>query len=131
MDPVYLFGLASRKADWLTTRQAVLARNVANANTPGFRSRDIEPFSATMDKTALTLATTAPDHMPLGPAQANAARSRPNKSNESWETYHSGNSVSIEEELLKAGEVSREYGVTTAIVKSFHKFVLSSVRSQG
>lgn len=131
MDPVFLFDLASKKANWLTTRQAVLSRNVANASTPGFRAQDIEPFSAALDKTALSLVTTSKDHFPLRPDQARAARPTPASGKDGWGVYHSGNSVNIEEELLKAGEVSRQYGETTAIVKSFHKFVLSSARIQG
>lgn len=130
MDPVFLFDLASKKANWLTTRQAVLSRNVANANTPGFRAQDIEPFSATLDKTALSLARTSADHLALQPDQMRAARPSPNNGRDGWGVYHSGNSVNIEEELLKAGEVSRQYGETTAILKSFHKFVLSSARTQ-
>lgn len=131
MEPVYLFDLASKKSDWLATRQAVLARNVANANTPGFRAQDVEPFTATLDKTALSLARTTHDHFSLQPDQMRTARPSPNNGKDGWGVYHSGNSVNIEEELLKAGEVSRQYGLTTAVVKSFHKFVLSAVRTQG
>lgn len=130
MDPVFLFGLASKQASWLTARQAVLARNVANANTPGFRAQDMEPFSATLDKTALELATTAPDHLSLRADQMRAAHPHSNR-REGWGIYHSGNSVNVEEELLKAGEVSRQYSLNTSIVKSFHKFVLSSARGPG
>ncbi len=129
MDPVFLFDLASKKTDWLSTRQAVLSRNVANANTPGFRAQDIEPFSATLDKTALSLATTTQGHLSVQADQARAARPTPNNGKDGWGVHHSGNSVNIEEELLKAGEVSRQFGVATAITKSFHKLVLSSARA--
>lgn len=131
MDPIFLFDLASQKASWLTARQAVLSRNVANANSPGFRAQDIEPFSATLDKTALAMVTTSESHLAVQPGQVRSARPTQSNGREGWGVYHSGNSVNLDEELLKAGEVSREFGVATAITKSFHKFVLTSVRSQG
>ena len=44
MDSGLLVTLKDRLA-WLGSRQTVLARNVANANTPGFKADDLEPFS--------------------------------------------------------------------------------------
>ena len=40
-----LFDLADRRLAYLQHRQQVLAQNVANANTPGYRARDLEPFA--------------------------------------------------------------------------------------
>ena len=36
-----LFDLISAKTAWLGQRQALLGQNVANADTPGFRPRDL------------------------------------------------------------------------------------------
>ena len=36
MEPIHLFDLASQQARWLTVRQATVASNVSNANTPGY-----------------------------------------------------------------------------------------------
>ncbi len=44
MQPIQLFDLASRQAEWLTIRQQVVAGNIANANTPKFRAKDVTPF---------------------------------------------------------------------------------------
>ena len=43
-----LFDLADRRLAYLQHRQQVLAQNVANANTPGYRARDLEPFAAAL-----------------------------------------------------------------------------------
>ncbi|MFD2248825.1 flagellar basal-body rod protein FlgB [Pseudochelatococcus lubricantis] len=130
MEPLYLFDLASRQTDWLTTRQTAIARNVANANTPGYRTQDIEPFAATLGRTALRLATTAEGHIGSDPARSQAARVRDEKGRNP-DIHHSGNSVSIEEELLKAGSVSRQYSLNTSVVKKFHSLILSSARGPG
>jgi len=41
-----LFNLADRRMAFLQQRQIVLAQNVANANTPGWQTRDVKPFDS-------------------------------------------------------------------------------------
>ena len=45
MSGVYLFDLASMQARHLAVRQATIAGNVANANTPDYKARDVTPFA--------------------------------------------------------------------------------------
>jgi flagellar basal-body rod protein FlgB len=43
------FQLASRRMEWLSSRQTVIAENIANANTPGYAGRDVQPFEDFLD----------------------------------------------------------------------------------
>ncbi|TGT72794.1 flagellar basal body protein, partial [Mesorhizobium sp. M8A.F.Ca.ET.161.01.1.1] len=52
MQPIQLFELASRQAEWLSVRQEVVATNIANANTPKFPAKDVSPFEAVMQATS-------------------------------------------------------------------------------
>ena len=124
--PDYLFDLASRQAQWLAARQATISGNVANANTPGYRARDIEPFADILDKTKLVMAATNVGHIGVSPSRAEASKV---KKADSWDTVYSKNSVSLEQELIKSGEVNRQHSLNTSIVKSFHRMLLSSVRT--
>ena len=45
-----------------------------------------------------------------------------------WEITHSGNNVSLEQELLKAGEVNRAFRLNTSLAKAFHRMILTSAR---
>jgi flagellar basal-body rod protein FlgB len=123
---VYLFDLASRQAQWLSIRQATIAGNISNANTPGFRALDIEPFSSVLDKTSLAMAATDGGHIGVDGPQIRSAKV---KKTESWDTMHSGNSVSVEQEMVKAGTISREHSLNTSIVKAFHRMLLASTKS--
>ena len=127
MSSIYLFDVASQQARWLGVKQATIANNVSNANTPGFRAREVEPFSDAMDKMRLTVATTQAGHIDLGGAAADP-RSGTAKSQDSWDITHSGNSVSLEQEMVKAGDVNRIYSLNTSIVKAFHRMYLSSLK---
>jgi flagellar basal-body rod protein FlgB len=122
---VYLFDLASRQAQWLAVRQATIAGNISNANTPGFKALDVEPFSSVLDKTKLAMAATSNGHIGFDSPHVRSAKV---KKTESWDTMHSGNSVSIEQEMVKAGTVNREHNLNTNIVRSFHRMLLASVR---
>ena len=126
MGAVYLFDLASRQTQWLAARQATIAGNISNVNTPGYKALDVEPFQSVLDKTQLTMAATNSGHLGLdGPH----IRSNKVEKGESWDTMHSGNSVSIEQEMVKAGTVNREHTLNTSIVKSFHRMLLASTKS--
>lgn len=128
MEPVYLFNLASRHASWASARLATIGGNIANANTPAYKARDIESFSEVLDTTKLTLAATAPGHMALDGGDLRTAK---NSKSDSWDITHSGNSVSVEQELMKAGEVNRAYTLDTSIVRSFHRMMMSSLKVSG
>jgi flagellar basal-body rod protein FlgB len=123
--PVYLFDIASSHERWLSLRQASISANVANANTPGFKAQDIEPFSKLIDAQAIPVATTSPMHLTGG----TSLRPQGMRKEDSWEVVHSGNSVSLEQEMLKAGDINRDYSLNTAIVKSFHRMFLASAKS--
>ena len=75
--PVYLFDLASRQAQWLAARQTTISGNVANANTPGYRARDVEPFADVLDKTKLAMAATNTGHIGFTPSKAEAKGAKP------------------------------------------------------
>ncbi|KQT45189.1 flagellar biosynthesis protein FlgB [Aureimonas sp. Leaf454] len=125
MDQVYLFGLASRRAEWLSNRQVVVSENIANVNTPGFRAKDIEDFSEAMETTRLAMAGSSPLHLSDVSGRAVAVDE---VDEGTWGTVHSGNSVSLEQEMLKAGEISRDFALDTSVVKAFHRFLLTATK---
>jgi flagellar basal-body rod protein FlgB len=126
MNPIFLFNLASRQLQHLAARQAVISGNIANANTPGYLARDLTPFRDLLDKTALSMAATQAGHLEVDgpgarPARATAAAG--------WDVVHSGNSVSLEEQMMKSGEVSRDQALNGGVVKAFNRMLALSVRS--
>lgn len=122
-----VFALASRQASWLLARQAAVAQNVANANTPGYKATDLAPFEANLQPAGLQLAVTSPGHMSLGGTPAAQALAD-TTAEADGETSYSGNSVSLEQEMMKAGEVARAYSLNTAIVKAFNSMVLQGAK---
>ncbi|MFD2236368.1 flagellar basal body rod protein FlgB [Aureimonas populi] len=125
MSGIYLFGLAARQADWLTNRQTVVAENVANADTPGFRAKDVKSFSETLETTRLQMAGTDRMHLAAAAGRAGGVEER---AADRWDVTHSGNTVSLEQEMLKSGEIARDYALNTSITKAFHRMFLTTIR---
>jgi flagellar basal-body rod protein FlgB len=126
MEPVNLFQLAAQQSRWLAVRQSAVAGNVANANTPGYLAVDVEPFEKVLDKTGVTMASTQSGHL-TGQATEAGFAVRANEQDPSL--LPSGNSVVLENELLKAGEIHRQFELNTAIVKAFHRMLMLTSKS--
>lgn len=126
MDPVYLFNLASKQQSWLSVRQAIVAENIANANTPGFEARDVAPFNKVLDEASIEMASTSDLH--LSKANFSQREIVKNKANDSWETTASGNSVSLESEMIKAGDIRTTFALNASVIKAFHGMWLASVK---
>lgn len=114
------FQLLKSRMRYLQARQKVLAANVANSDTPGFRPKDIE--QAGIDPTArggsnprraaavqtsgpIALAVTSPAHLTssengVGGSEENGTR---------YETRPSGNSVSLEDEMMKVAQNQSDF----------------------
>jgi flagellar basal-body rod protein FlgB len=122
---IYLLDLASHQTQWLSARQRVTAANIANANTPGYTSMDIQPFSDVLDKTQITMAATNGAH--LLPEGNDFTAARPAQT-DSWETSFSGNSVSLEQEMMKEGDINRTFTLNANIKKAFHQMLLLSAK---
>lgn len=125
MDRVNLFDLASQQSRWLAVRQSAVAGNVANANTPGYGAADVEPFQSVLDKSRVTLAATNSRHLSAADSADGFAVRQEDTSNS---LMPSKNTVVLENELIKAGEVRRSFELNTAIVKAFHRMALMSTK---
>jgi flagellar basal-body rod protein FlgB len=124
---VYLFDLASQQARYLGVRQATIASNVANANTPDYKARDVVPFADVMVRTgAAGLTMTASAHVA---SEEGRIPTKAVTAADAWDALTTSSSVSLEQEMLKAGEVSRDHSLNMGIVKAFDRMLKAAVRS--
>jgi flagellar basal-body rod protein FlgB len=127
MPSIHLFGLASQHNNWLSTRQTLLAGNIANINTPRYKALDLQPFDAVLESTKLQLTVSEQGHM--APDPVTTAATADAEGEQGWEVYHSGSNVSAEQELIKASEINRAYTLNTNVVKAFHRMLLTSSKA--
>lgn len=128
MPSIPLFALASQQNKWLSTRQTLLAGNIANINTPAYKAVDLQPFDAVLEATKLRMTVSEQGHMAPDLTAATAATADA-EGEQGWEVFHSGSNVSVEQELIKAGEINRAYTLNTNVVKAFKRMLMASSKT--
>ena len=94
-------------------RQRVIATNVANADTPGYHARDLPDFEESLRRGSLELRTTRAGHLAAGlsgtPVRAIEAEGEPSPN---------GNTVSIEDELVRQADAKRQFDLSLSVYQS-------------
>ena len=110
-----LFQALSDKMRWHQARQGVLAENVANADTPGYRERDLAAFSfgdAVKSSATLTTSATSPTHISVSSGGVDSFGSAESGN---FEVTPSGNGVTLEDEMMKVAGNDMDYQAVTAL----------------
>lgn len=107
--------LAGALAAHTAERQSLVARNVANADTPGYRARDLPDFADIYRSGPdATLRRSRPGHFAAGIDTAAPIRSIESAGPAS----PNGNTVSLETEMIRAVEVKRGHDIALAVYRS-------------
>jgi flagellar basal-body rod protein FlgB len=107
------------KLMYLDKRQEVLSQNIANADTPGYQSKDLTKvdFGAVLKNVSkentVRLETTNPGHMP-GPNALKNAKDLKDKL--TYEVAPDKNGVIIEEQMVKASETQMDYQLLSNLI---------------
>ena len=107
------------KMKWHQARQRVLAENVANADSPDYQAREIKPLKfSSMVRTAEVagIQTTVTDarHIAAEPT-ASASQNVKRTDDPDFETSPSGNSVALEEQMMKVAQNQMDYQAATTL----------------
>lgn len=95
-------------------RQKLIAQNVANADTPGFRARDLGAFAETYRAGVSTgMRSTRPEHL-TGVSWGGTERAE----DAGGEPAPNGNTVSLEDEMIRIAATRREFDLSLAVTRS-------------
>lgn len=117
-----LFSLISQKMDYLTQRQGVIAQNIAQANTPGYKPKDVISFEEVLQKTGSSMSTgfkltaTSPMHMG-GSSGGSKGLVRTVKESDVYEVKPSGNAVVLEQQVSQMSDTTTQYQIMTSLYK--------------
>ncbi|SEN71363.1 flagellar basal-body rod protein FlgB [Paracoccus alcaliphilus] len=122
-DNIEMLRMARALTAHAAQRQVVVARNIANSDTPGFKTRDLDSFASTYRDGQAELRQTraghiaAPGWSPAGPRLITIdSGGAPN-----------GNTVSIEEEMARMAETRREHDLSVNIYRSAMNMMRTSI----
>lgn len=113
-----LFQALNAKMSYLDQRQKVLAQNIANANTPNYRPKDLTKVdfgtvlkNVTHDN-AVRPVTTNAHHMP-SPSDIDNADSR--KMKKTYDVAPTGNAVIMEEQMVNSSQTMTDFNLMTSL----------------
>ena len=113
----------------LSKRQQITASNVANIDTPGYKTKDIT-FHATMDEllseNSIPLKTSRPEHIAMDELVF-APREPEVFEVQGLPARSDNNNVDIDKEMLKLGETSFGYSVMTQMLRSKFRTISTSI----
>lgn len=125
-------GLAMRR---LYHQQQVIGQNVANADTPGYKARDLAPASfAGMVQDGMTGVTRPTVELSAAMVRLGA---RPPRSggvildHDVTETKPDGNNVTLEEQLLKLGNVQADFAALSNLYRKQMELLKTALGRNG
>ncbi len=119
LQSIPLMAATKKRLSWLAQRQEVLAQNVANADTPGYRPKDLKEFGfrelVRREATQVNMSTTGPDH--LGGRRRRIRDFATETERRPFETAPAGNAVVLEEQMAKVNETQLAHKLTTELYR--------------
>jgi len=120
-----LMSLTSKKMEWLSGRQKVVAENVANSDTPGYKAKDVSTFAEYLDGSSKKVGTyvTNPRHITMN-ARSNLGI---HDDKNAWGSNINGNTVSLEQESIKSAEIKETYAMATNLYKKGYSLIKTAI----
>jgi flagellar basal-body rod protein FlgB len=140
LSEIPLFSMLKGRMGYLSDRQRVISENVANADSPGYTPHDLKPFSFEAKVKAATAtpgvgsaaagqAMTQAGHMQSHSAGHGAA-AKAVKTHDS-ETTLDGNSVVLEEEMMKMTDARMNYDAAISFYQKSLGMLKLAIRKPG
>lgn len=120
-----IFQMASGLAKHASTRQETIAKNIANADTPEYRAKDIASFKETYSggATGSPMKSSRAGHLHGNTTQNTSLKfmDAPGPSSPN------GNTVTLETEMMKATEVRHQHDLAMSVYKSSMNILRTSI----
>ncbi len=131
---ISLLSALKSRMGWLSDRQKVVSQNVANASTPGFKPKDLAPqdFAAMVNNQqaplipSIKLMDGTPLTLPGDSAHGSKEVTKPDS-----ETTMDGNSVVLEEEMLKMSESRQNYEAAVGFYEKAQDMIRMAAKAPG
>ncbi|OLF74058.1 flagellar basal body rod protein [Maricaulis sp. W15] len=142
-DDVPVLALLRQSMSFHADRQQVIAENIANANTPGYTPRDLDEsdFHAALrsqmsggssaPRGAVGLTTTNAGHIPASSTGAGASENWEPVDSPDSETTVNGNSVVLEEQMVRAQENRMRYESALTLYQKSLGLLRTAIRAPG
>ena len=127
-----VFAALTDKKRWHQTRQGHLAENVANAETPGYRGRDLAQYdfadrTSAFSSATVTTSATQPMHFSVSSREGSAFGAQRMAN---FEITPEGNGVTLEDEMMKVTTNLMDYQAATSLYQKSIKILRTAMGRQ-
>lgn len=132
-----IFSLISEKMAFLNKRQETISGNLANADTPGYRTQRLEEpdFSRYLSgddrKGALKIAQTNDGHIVTGGRRLGGVSAREAAIHGREQMSPDGNSVDVSEQVMQMADTQMQYNLATNIYRKQVQLLKTAIGRQG
>jgi len=126
--PTNVYGSLVNRMDYLVQRQGVVSGNIANSTTPGYITKDVT-FESLVDKNKsnMSMSVTNGTHIKGAPTTSGGFAMTEDRTH----IRHDGNSVKMDEEMLKLQETQMNYRLATKLYSKSKSMQLLALGKQG
>lgn len=123
-----VFAALTDKMRWHQARQGLLAENVANAETPNYRGRDLAHYdfaklNGGFSRASVTTTATQPRHFSVGGEGGGFDAQRM----ANFEITPEGNGVTLEDEMMKVTNNLMDYQAATSVYQKSIKIIRTAL----
>lgn len=112
-DAINILSIANDLAAHTYRRQGLIAANIANADTPGYKAKDIKDFTAFVDS-PFTMRKSRPGHHMAG---TDVRFSEISMVTSPGARSPNGNNVSIEDQMVRSADIKQQHDLALGIYK--------------
>lgn len=110
------FNLIGKRLNWLSAKQDVLARNIANSDTPAYQAKRVEGFASVLSRGrdgSLKLKVADDRHFAPPPGARGVRVER----DDAYEASPNGNTVILEQQMMQVGQAQLEHQMATQVYR--------------
>lgn len=116
LNDISVINMIQRGMSWMSRNHDVVANNIANADTPDFKAKELKPIDFGKRRGPqvgpVQVARTSPAHM-TGLAASSSGKVRVDR--DTYEVSSTGNSVILEEQGVKIARNAMDYQLATSL----------------
>lgn len=121
-EKLQLTRMANVMAERAGARMGVTAQNIANADTPGYKAMDLPSFAETYQDIGPEMRATRAEHL-----TADGAASEPILRRAKGSGAPNGNTVSLEQEMVKTATIRQDHDMALAIYRNTSEIMRASL----
>ncbi len=122
-DNIGVMQMAGGMAQHAGERQVHISRNMANADTPGYRATDLPDFASTIGDRGTPMRATRATHLP----PVGTAPGMPDAIERRMQPSPNGNTVSLETEMMTAAGVRQQHDMALSIYSAARDVLRASI----